>query len=74
MLIPVRCFTCGKVLADKWEKYQEKCQELENKPKTLSEHKFIIDVSKKQILDDLELDRYCCRRVMIGHVDIIDHL
>lgn len=30
MIIPVRCFTCGKVLADKWRSYQQKCQEYEN--------------------------------------------
>ena len=31
MIIPVRCFTCGKVLADKWEYYDKKVKELEKK-------------------------------------------
>ena len=28
MIIPIRCFTCGKVLADKWNYY---CKEVEKK-------------------------------------------
>jgi len=32
MIIPVRCFTCGKVLADKWEDYAKMCTELEKYP------------------------------------------
>ena len=27
MIIPVRCFTCGKVLADKWQAYERMCSE-----------------------------------------------
>lgn len=34
MIIPIRCFTCGKVLADKWRAYQQKCQEYENPGET----------------------------------------
>lgn len=30
MIIPVRCFTCGKVLADKWAYYQRKCAEVDS--------------------------------------------
>lgn len=29
MLIPVRCFTCGKVLADKWAFYERRCSEMD---------------------------------------------
>lgn len=29
MIIPVRCVTCGKVIADKWEAYEERCREVE---------------------------------------------
>lgn len=73
MIIPVRCFTCGKVIADKWNAYVEKCKELDAK-KEAPQQKFLVDSTRKQILDDLQLDRYCCRRVIIGHVDIIDNL
>ena len=75
MIIPIRCITCGKVLADKWEYYQAKCKELDdkerNKPSTGSK---FTKAFRKEILDELTLDRYCCRRHMLGHVDIIDNL
>jgi len=78
MIIPIRCVTCGKVLADKWEYFKKKCEELdkketENNGKT-SESKYFKEPYRKAILDELELDRYCCRRHMLGHVDIIDNL
>lgn len=75
MIIPIRCITCGKVLADKWEYYQAKCKELDAKEEKLpaSGSKFT-KAFRKEILDELKLDRYCCRRHMLCHVDIIDNL
>ena len=71
MIIPVRCFTCGKVLADKWIYYEKKCNEIEqNKEKEKKDNKYFDKVFKKEILDELGLDRYCCRRHMLTHVDI----
>jgi DNA-directed RNA polymerase subunit N len=75
MIIPVRCFTCGKILGDKYEWFSNEIKK--NKDKTEPE---ILDVSAKTIqksqhgklLDQLQLNRYCCRRVMLGHVDLID--
>jgi DNA-directed RNA polymerase subunit N (RpoN/RPB10) len=75
MIIPVRCFTCGKVLGDKYEWFTNEIKK--NKDKTEPE---ILDVSANTIqktqhgklLDQLQLNRYCCRRVMLGHVDLID--
>ena len=67
MIIPVRCFSCGKVIGDVYEKYVERYQEYKKavdageKPKE----------TPKQILDDLGLDRYCCRRMILTHVDLI---
>lgn len=77
MIIPVRCVTCGKVLADKWEYYKKKCEELEKKSADKinnPDSKYFKEPYRKDILDELELDRYCCRRHMLGHVDIIDNL
>ncbi len=59
MIIPVRCFTCGKVIGNKWDKYLKL---LEN------------DVVVSQALDMLGLKRYCCRRMLISHVDLIEML
>lgn len=70
MIIPVRCMTCGKVLADKWEYYKSKIQQLEKK-KT---HKNFDTIQTKEVLDEIGLTRYCCRRVFLGHVDLIDEI
>eukprot|EP01033_Poteriospumella_lacustris_P014430 gene14430-10310_t len=59
MIIPVRCFTCGKVIGNKYEWYTN-----------LLAH----DVSAKEALDELGLKRYCCRRMVLTHVDLIKKL
>jgi DNA-directed RNA polymerase I, II, and III subunit RPABC5 len=59
MLIPVRCFTCNKVTGNKWEPYQ----------KLLAE-----GYSPNDALNKLGLQRYCCRRILLTHVDIIDKI
>ena len=56
MLIPVRCISCGKLIANKWEEYQKKISQGEDRGK---------------VLDDLGLSRYCCRSIFMTHVDII---
>ena len=70
MIINVRCITCGKVLADKWEYYKKKVVELEKK----SIHKNFDNIQTKEILDELGLHKYCCRRIFLGHVDLIDEI
>ena len=56
MIIPVRCFTCGKVVGNKWDTFLE----------LLS-----TDVPEAQALNMLGLHRYCCRRMLLTHVDLI---
>ncbi len=57
MIIPMRCFSCGKPVSHLWEKYSEKVNAGEE---------------KKKVLDELGLERYCCRALFLGHVDLID--
>lgn len=57
MIIPIRCFSCGKPIGHLWEEYKEKVAEGEE---------------RKKVLDELELERYCCRAMFLGHVDLID--
>ncbi len=57
MIIPVRCFSCGKPIGHLWEKYKQSIQNGEE---------------GKKVLDDLGLERYCCRAQFLGHVDLID--
>jgi len=59
VLIPVRCPTCGAVIGDKWEQFAEKVKNGED---------------PKKVLDSLGIRRYCCRRVFISHVNLIEEM
>ncbi|MCY0850851.1 DNA-directed RNA polymerase subunit N [Sulfuracidifex metallicus] len=59
MIIPVRCFTCGSLIADKWSAYASRVRAGEEPGK---------------VLDDLGVRRYCCRRMLLSHVDIIQEV
>ena len=88
MLIPVRCYTCGEILSDKWVPYINTVQSEKNKidsdinPETdLLELKYIDITNPKpeksiegKVLDELGLHKYCCRRMMLGNVHIISYL
>ena len=79
MIIPIRCFTCGKVLADKWEYYKRRCDEM---AKDADAQKRAAEKKKEfpnfegfyqgEILDELKLTKMCCRRHFLGQVDLID--
>jgi len=79
MLIPIRCFTCGAVLADKYDYYIEEVHKLKEKkqakPKTGAEehdYRHFDPVLTGPILDKLGLSRICCRRMMLGTEDMMD--
>lgn len=79
MIIPIRCFTCGHVIADKWNYYLKKVEELENsnvenKKNDEKDFKYFQAPFKEKVLDELELKKYCCRRMFLTHVDIVDNL
>lgn len=57
MIIPIRCFSCGKPVGHLYEEYLERLEKGED---------------RKKILDALGLERYCCRGVLLGHVELID--
>jgi DNA-directed RNA polymerase subunit N (RpoN/RPB10) len=76
MIIPVKCFTCGKVLADKYRYFQEQVRK--NKKDNNLDEDSVIYLTKEntsktaegKVLDELQLTRMCCRRHMLTHVDI----
>lgn len=75
MIIPVRCMTCGKVLADKWEYYVKRCDELKSKKQSdesAQAPRYFEKNTTGQVLDELELTKMCCRRHFLGHVDLIE--
>jgi len=58
-MVPVRCFSCERVIGDKWEPYKIRVEAGEK---------------AKDVLDDLGLTRYCCRRMLITGVQLIDEI
>ena len=72
MIIPVRCFNCGKCIGNKYEKYVKMAAEKAKKEKYYDNQDERID--NRDIFDKLKLKRYCCRRMVLTHVNIIDHL
>jgi DNA-directed RNA polymerase subunit N (RpoN/RPB10) len=59
MIIPVRCFTCGKEIASKWEPYRK--MKAEGKP-------------INEIWNELGITRFCCKRMLVSHVNLIDDI
>jgi DNA-directed RNA polymerase subunit N (RpoN/RPB10) len=76
MIIPVKCFTCGCVLADKYRFYQDRVRKMKIEKGVNVDR--VIYLTKKNIektaegivLDELGLYDPCCRRHMLTHVDI----
>ena len=81
MLIPVRCFTCGSLVSDKWLAYNELCSKY--RANTKQEDLVLLDAdilndnntkstAEEKALKDLEIKRICCRRHFLCAVDMID--
>ena len=76
MIIPVKCFTCGKVLADKYMYYTRevrkmKIEQQQDPDKVVYLTKdYATKTPEGIVLDNLRLTRLCCRRHMLTHVDI----
>ena len=59
MIMPIRCFSCGKPLAQHWEEYKQRVEKGE---------------SPDKVLNDLGVERYCCRRMFVSNVEYIDDI
>ena len=59
MLIPVRCFSCNQVIGGAYEEFVERQESGEN---------------PANVMDDLGIKRYCCRKIFVSHLDLIDEL
>ncbi len=57
MIIPIRCFSCGKPIAHLWEEFKARVEAGEEPGK---------------VLDELGLERYCCRAMFLGHEDLLE--
>ncbi len=76
MIIPVRCMTCGKVLADKYQYYCREVRKMKMNRGMQTDKEIYLTkgFSEKtpegEVMDTLGLVKYCCRRHMLTHVDI----
>jgi DNA-directed RNA polymerase I, II, and III subunit RPABC5 len=79
MIIPVKCFTCGKVIGDKYRAYLERVRERKigggqgavNKVVYLTPENKTHDKSPEGLaMDSLGIHKMCCRRHFLTHVDI----
>ncbi len=76
MIVPIRCFTCNKLIADKYDYYLEEYAKLEKKKIDSdiddTDYKYFSNIHSKEILDNLGLTRYCCRRMLISTSDLMN--
>jgi len=59
MLVPVRCFSCNKIIGSHYEEFAERRENGEDPGK---------------VMDELGIERYCCRKIYVSHIDLIDEL
>ena len=59
MIIPIRCFSCGKLIADIYQPYIDLLEK---------------GVNSDEAFKQLGINRFCCRRMVVAHVDLIDDL
>ena len=57
MIIPIRCFSCGKPIGHLWEEFKKRVGQGE---------------SSQKVLEELGLERYCCRSMFLGQTDLLD--
>jgi len=78
MIIPIKCFTCGTLLANKYRYYcikVRKYKQLKEDNDELSKVVYLTTEFRDKtpegiVLDELKLNKICCRRHMLSHIDI----
>ena len=83
MIIPIRCFTCGKPIAHLYDEYLKMIEQKFYEGGS-EEQKRFVDVNELltedektlecKALDILGLHRYCCRRMMLGNIDLTEDI
>jgi DNA-directed RNA polymerase I, II, and III subunit RPABC5 len=81
MIIPIRCFNCGYVLADKWRFYEERVKRLRIERGDTA-GPILIDGSVKpdmitpelQACNEIGITRYCCRKTILTHRDLLEKI
>lgn len=72
MIIPIRCFTCGRVMADISDYYEKEKANIDDKKEVEKIYKNFEKIHTAHVLNDLGLKRYCCRRNLIANIDMME--
>jgi DNA-directed RNA polymerase subunit N (RpoN/RPB10) len=78
MIIPIRCMNCGHILADVWlwflrEVVRRRAEQgLTGSAGTpmYMDGTSVPVTAEKQVMDELGIDRYCCRKHFLTQVDL----
>jgi len=76
MIIPIKCFTCGKVIANKYRYYCEEvrkrklARDMDVEKVIYLTKEFRDKTPEGEVLDELNMNKMCCRRHFLTHVDI----
>ena len=58
MIIPIRCMSCGKPIGHLWSEFKERVE--------------VKGEDSRKVLDELGVERYCCRAMFLGQVDNLE--
>jgi len=76
MIIPIRCMNCGNPLADVWRYYEARVKEVKDATGNTKSGPIYMDgttpvtTPEGQVLDELNMTRYCCRKHFLTHTDL----
>lgn len=62
-MLPIRCFTCSKVLGNHEVPFQE----------FKKAHPQGVEIPYQEFFDRYKIVRYCCKKIFLTHVDIFAH-
>ena len=68
-MLPPKCFSCGKFLADIQLEYEASKDEIDSNSKLSIDEK---KQQKKALLDKMHIKRGCCRSQVITYCDLIN--
>lgn len=83
MIIPIKCMSCGFVLADKYRRFKDEVRKMKKTSFDTDQDKYsyksnisyftktnVKKTPEGLVLDNLKINNMCCRRHMLTHVDI----
>ncbi len=84
MIIPIRCFTCGEIMGDKWKPFIMLCNKHKNIDndenenqldiKTINLDEKLVKSIEGKVLDKLNIKKVCCRRMILTNVPLISYI